>query len=223
MYNCVHDIQQCEYEGISNIMSNIKCQNGIWECNQLNLGPPHAHNISVYDISKPCIGDKCVDLSNVDTFLNLNSTKEALNVPTKQDWVMCSDEVHLQFQMEKGKSVAPFVSEALDHNIPVLIYAGDLDYICNYLGVKSVALNLDWGHKAEFNAAEDQTWNENGIARSSNGLTFLRVFDAGHMVPTDQPEAALDMIAQFIKGEAFVTVKQHSYVRGSCANCKLGI
>jgi carboxypeptidase C (cathepsin A) len=28
-------------------------------------------------------------------------------------------------------------------------------------------------------------------------LTFLRVYNAGHMVPMDQPEAALDMLDRF--------------------------
>jgi len=29
-------------------------------------------------------------------------------------------------------------------------------------------------------------------------FTFMRVFGAGHMVPTDQPEIAYDMIMEFI-------------------------
>jgi carboxypeptidase C (cathepsin A) len=160
-----------------------------------------------------CFGEMCVDLSNVETFLNLDSTKEALNVPIKRDWTMCSDQVHLKFLSEKGKSASPYISEALDKNVPVLIYAGDHDYICNYLGVQAMVLDLNWGHTAEFTAVEDQPWGEGGIARSSDhGLTFLRVFDAGHMVPTDQPAVSLDMITQFLQGESFVTV-QRGYVR----------
>jgi len=31
----------------------------------------------------------------------------------------------------------------------------------------------------------------------------LQVYDAGHMVPTDQPEHALTMITQFLNGEEF--------------------
>jgi carboxypeptidase C (cathepsin A) len=29
----------------------------------------------------------------------------------------------------------------------------------------------------------------------------MRVFNAGHMVPTDQPEIAMDMIYEFIKNK----------------------
>ena len=41
------------------------------------------------------------------------------------------------------------------------------------------------------------------MARTSNGLTFLQVYDAGHMVPSDVPEGALDMIKNFVEGGDF--------------------
>ena len=64
--------------------------------------------------------------------------------------------------------------------------------------------SAEWGHKDEFNAAEEKDWNNGaGLARTANGLTFLQVYDAGHMVPSDQPEHALTMITQFLNGEPF--------------------
>ena len=36
--------------------------------------------------------------------------------------------------------------------------------------------------------------------KSFNNLHFLRVFDAGHMVPMNQPKAALAMLQEFIQG-----------------------
>jgi cathepsin A (carboxypeptidase C) len=41
------------------------------------------------------------------------------------------------------------------------------------------------------------------LARTAGGLTFLQVYDAGHMVPSDQPEHALAMITQFLNGGQF--------------------
>ena len=91
----------------------------------------------------------------------------------------------------------------LNQNVPVLLYAGDLDYICNYIGTRAFALNLEWNHKDDFNSAEDHEWDSAGLVRSSNGLTFLQVYNAGHMVPTDQPEVALNMILHFLKDESW--------------------
>ncbi len=95
----------------------------------------------------------------------------------------------------------------MNDGIHVLVYAGDVDYICNYLGNKAWTLNLEWRHKQEFNDADDHEWgvDENksaGLARASNGFTFLQVYDAGHMVPADKPKVALDMITNFLsKGD----------------------
>lgn len=37
---------------------------------------------------------------------------------------------------------------------------------------------------------------------TSNGLSFMQIFQAGHMVPMDKPGVALEMLNQFI-GEAW--------------------
>ena len=112
---------------------------------------------------------------------------------------------------------SPFVADLLDAGIHTLIYAGDVDYICNYLGNRAWTLQLDWKHKNDFNAAADHEWmgpevvpdevvgdgKGVGLAKTSHGFTFLQVYDAGHMVPSDQPKVALDMITHFINGGEF--------------------
>ena len=55
------------------------------------------------------------------------------------------------------------VSTKYLHNIyplstQVLIYAGDVDYICNWLGNKKWVKALEWSGKEEFNMAEDEPW-----------------------------------------------------------------
>jgi cathepsin A (carboxypeptidase C) len=64
-------------------------------------------------------------------------------------------------------------------------------------------LNLEWDSKNEFNTVDDHDWKGKGLARTANGLTFLQVYDAGHMVPSDQPEVALDMLATFLAHTSF--------------------
>ena len=41
----------------------------------------------------------------------------------------------------------------------VLIYAGDVDYICNWLGNKKWVKALEWDGKDGFNEAEDEPWS----------------------------------------------------------------
>jgi cathepsin A (carboxypeptidase C) len=96
------------------------------------------------------------------------------------------------------------IPDQLAAGIKVLMYAGDQDYICNWLGNQAWTLALDWPHHDDFNTAPMANWTTPeanttiGQMRTSNGFSFLRVYDAGHMVPRDQPQNALAMLNAFI-------------------------
>ena len=73
---------------------------------------------------------------------------------------------------------------------------------------------LEWDGHDEFNAAEDKPWNlttgENmGRFRAHKNFKFLQVYEAGHMVPMDQPQAASEMLNSWLDGslgEHYLTV-----------------
>lgn len=111
--------------------------------------------------------------------------------------------INMKFHTDWMKDFSPFVADLLNAGIPALIYAGDVDFICNYLGNKAWTYELEWKGKDAFQAADEHDWKGNGLARSAEGLTFLQVYDAGHMVPSDQPVNALDMITIFVNGGEF--------------------
>jgi len=71
------------------------------------------------------------------------------------------------------------IPSLLEANMTVLIYAGDDDFICNYMGNKAWTLALQWSGQTGFNAAEDHEWNvagaAAGIARSYQNFNFLQV------------------------------------------------
>ena len=96
------------------------------------------------------------------------------------------------------------VADLLEGGIPVLIYAGDTDFVSNYMGNKALTLTLDWEFREDFNQARDHMWGaQSGLVRSSHGLTFLQLHNAGHIVSADQPKASLKLISEFIFGEEF--------------------
>ena len=76
------------------------------------------------------------------------------------------------------------VAELLGAAVPVLIYAGEVDFICNWIGNKAWTLGLNWTGAEAFGAAPDSAWSVGGAAaglrRTAQGLSFLQVFDAGH-------------------------------------------
>jgi len=103
-------------------------------------------------------------------------------------------------------NLMPQVGWMLDNtDLEVLVYSGDKDWICNWRGGEAWTLATKWAHHDDFNNQQFEKWHFNGMdageMRQFGNLHFLRVYDAGHMVPMDQPENALDMIHRFLKND----------------------
>merc|ERR1711939_477101 len=93
----------------------------------------------------------------------------------------------------------------LEDGIEALIYAGEMDYLCNWCGNKAWTKKLEWSGKDAFNAAEDEEWSSSGKTsaakkRSAKGFHFMQIYDAGHLAPMDKPDVTLDMVNRFISG-----------------------
>merc|ERR1712187_576309 len=122
-------------------------------------------------------------------------------------WGSCNYAVNLLFAQAGDWMVnyQGLIPDLLADGIKTLIYAGDLDYICNWLGNMKWTQALEWPHQVEFNAAPNNDYKLNGKTvaklRTSNGFSFMQIFNAGHMVPMDQPEVALKMVNDFIAGK----------------------
>ena len=201
---CVKGIQECNAgEGMLNSFS---CQAAFIGCNAALTSPYRMTGKNPYDITKDC-GDNplCYDFSHVEKFMNSADTKAKLHVDSHNPtWQTCNMGVNMQFHTDWMKDFSGYVADLLNDDIPALIYAGDIDFICNYLGNKAWVTELAWKNSEDFKKAEDHDWNNGaGLAKTAGKLTFLQVYDAGHMVPSDQPEHALTMITQFLNGEAF--------------------
>lgn len=112
--------------------------------------------------------------------------------------------------MFTGDAAKPFqqdVAAVLEKEIPVLIYAGDKDFICNWVGQELWLKELEWSGQHLYNSKNKTVWETElgpaGETKSALGLTFLRVYEAGHMVPHDQPENALEMFNTWLFGGSF--------------------
>jgi len=186
---------------------------GAWETT-----PYYQTGLNPYDIRIPCeVPGLCYNFSNVETFFNDPSVLEQLHVRIGADassqWTECNYDVNAAFAPDWMVGYQGYVADLLDQaQVPVLIYAGDVDFVCNWIGNKAWTLALPWSGKDAYTSFEDVAWSidsasaqtPSGLARSSGGFTFLQVYEAGHLVPQDQPEAALAMLNTFIHGGSFV-------------------
>jgi len=91
--------------------------------------------------------------------------------------------------------------------IPILIYNGDQDLIVDFYGTSEMLDTMPWSGQMGFKNAYNGTWVVDGkvagSVRQYQGLTYLVVGSAGHMVPYDQPKNALDMLSRFLGQKPF--------------------
>ena len=62
------------------------------------------------------------------------------------------------------------ILDLLNDGVRVMIYAGDQDLICNWLGNRRWVDALPWSGAAEWAAAEDCDWHAGGAALLRQGL-----------------------------------------------------
>eukprot|EP00930_Biecheleria_cincta_P020028 TRINITY_DN15140_c0_g1_i2.p1 TRINITY_DN15140_c0_g1~~TRINITY_DN15140_c0_g1_i2.p1 ORF type:complete len:477 (+),score=101.27 TRINITY_DN15140_c0_g1_i2:37-1431(+) len=192
-------------------VSQAGCASAMELCGIAFQLPYMATGLNPYDMRIKCEKPPlCYDMGNDVKFLNDPEVQKQLGVNMKFE--SCNLVVNKAFTLDFMKNYHLLIPPMLAAGIDVLIYAGDQDFICNWLGNEKWVLALEWAHKAEFNAAKktpfvvsgkevgEKSGQEVGELRSFDNFHFLRVYQAGHMVPLDQPEAALGMLNQLLDG-----------------------
>ncbi|KAF2861409.1 cpy like protein carboxypeptidase [Piedraia hortae CBS 480.64] len=195
-------------QGCYNSESTFACVPATIYCNNALIGPYQRTGMNPYDVRTPCKGgDLCYDeLDWIQQYLNRKDVMNALGVEVSS-YDSCNFDINRNF-MFKGDWMKPYhrlVPDLLE-KIPVLIYAGDADFICNWLGNLAWTNALDWSGKKDYNKAELKALKladgkKIGEVKSSGNFTFVKLHAGGHMVPYDQPVASLEMVSRWLKGE----------------------
>lgn len=186
-----------------------ECILAVQLCQQIIFAPLEVATagMNVYDIRKPCVGTLCYDFSALDEYLNDPEVQRKLGVTREIEWKSCNMAVYADMLPDWGRDLSVVIPDLLQAGINVLIYAGDKDFICNWLGNRRWVDGLPWVGADDWAAETEHLWTVDGEpagqATNVGPLTFLKVFDAGHMVPMDQPDRALDMITRFTRGTSF--------------------
>lgn len=164
-----------------------------------------AGNINPYDFTKKCTYPPlCYNMQYITDFLNLPSTRKRLGV--SNTWTPCSQSVYTPLEADFVQSFRVDLPYLLQQ-YRVFIYEGVNDVMCNYYGSTAYLASMQWPGQQAFNNAANRTWTLEGQAvgsvRSANGLTYINVLNAGHMVPLDQPVAALQLFNNLIYNKPF--------------------
>ncbi|GMF47481.1 unnamed protein product [Phytophthora fragariaefolia] len=174
-----------------------------------------------YDIREACNNSdpdaSCGDFPIIASYLDLPEVRQYLNVSERVPaWIEENEDVHYTFVADGDMSASfhTYVADMLNDGVRVLVYAGDADLMCNWIGNRAWTLALDWQGKDGYNTIEERAFiahdpllpNDSsaidaGVVLSFNNLAFVRVYDAGHMVPMNQPAVSLDLINRFLANE----------------------
>nr|CAD2141335.1 unnamed protein product [Meloidogyne enterolobii] len=128
-------------------------------------------------------GIPCLDDSDATRYMNLKEVRQALNIPSHLgNWSICNEDVSNNYN-QIYSDMSPFVKKVLGAKVKTLLYYGDTDMACNFLLGQQFASQL--GYRVIMDA---KPWRVDGqIAgfktKYTNGLTFITIRGAGHMVP----------------------------------------
>ncbi len=202
------------------IMSAVMAAAGAGAFPKKTFHSPNPYDVTTFDLYPVLFGRN----TTMDRFYNNPEVKKALHAPQDVVWEGCIPgagrrRMKAQQQNLAGKlllahdqpeSVAPYIAELLDAGIRVLIYNGDRDLTTCAQGSEMVLNKMKWSGQEEWLKADRGLWmvNDNvaGFSKALNGLQFVVVYNAGHLLPNSNPQQALDLITRFVTDAQFLDI-----------------
>ncbi|KAJ3576241.1 hypothetical protein NP233_g575 [Leucocoprinus birnbaumii] len=185
------------------------CQNLLLDVTKVREKKVHGKDmcINIYDVrlddeSPACGMNWPPEIHDVTEFLGRDNVKSAVHATDRPGgWVECRGDVHRAFQEVKMKSSVTVLPQVLQ-KIPVLLFAGDQDLICNHVGIETMIKNMKWNGGTGLGTVQTQPWSVNatpaGTWVESRNLTYVKIFNASHMAPWDSPHVSHDMMLRFM-------------------------
>ncbi|KAK0635869.1 serine carboxypeptidase [Bombardia bombarda] len=148
------------------------------------------------------------DLVNVTPYLRRKDVTDALHIsPNKNTgWTECNGAVGSQFRATQSKPSIDFLPDILSE-VPVVLFSGAEDLICNHLGTEALISNMAWNGGRGFELSPG-TWAPRrdwtfegqpaGFWQEARNLTYVLFYNSSHMVPFDYPRRTRDMLDRFM-------------------------
>jgi carboxypeptidase D len=110
------------------------------------------------------------------------------------------------FRAKNSEPTIKFLPELLAQ-VPILLFSGDKDFICNHVGTEAMIENMKWNGGKGFEVspgvwAPKQDWTFEGEPAGTyqevRNLTYVVFYNSSHMVPFDYPKRTRDMLDRFM-------------------------
>lgn len=194
------DYPDCE--GIlSSILSMTKNGNGKDACWNM-------YDVRLRDSYPACGMNWPPDLTSITPYLRRSDVIQALHINSAKSagWQECNGAVGSNF---KAKNTPPSVDILPDLlvEVPILLFSGAEDFICNHVGTENMINNMEWNGGKGFelapgNWAPRRNWTFEGEVagfwQEARNLTYVLFHNSSHMVPFDYPRRTRDMLDRFM-------------------------
>ncbi|KAK3500226.1 Alpha/Beta hydrolase protein [Neurospora hispaniola] len=148
------------------------------------------------------------DLKSVTPYLRKKEVIKALNINENKStgWTECNGQVGMNFNPKTKPSIT-LLPDILSAGVPILLFSGAEDLICNHLGTEALISNMEWNGGKGFELtpgtwATRRDWTFEGepagFWQQARNLTYVLFYNSSHMVPFDYPRRTRDMLDRFM-------------------------
>ncbi|CAF4004761.1 unnamed protein product [Adineta steineri] len=168
---------------------------------------------NMYDIRLDDTYPKCgenwpPELKYVTSYLRRQDVMSSININDKKvRWEECSDSVYNMFKACHSKPAVTLLPDLLQQ-IPIILYSGQYDLICNHRATEAMIDGMTWNNGTGFGFGNGtfspkHPWivdgESAGLIWNARNLTYILFYNASHMVPYDYPHRSRFMLHQFIQ------------------------
>ncbi|TKA56403.1 hypothetical protein B0A53_01973 [Rhodotorula sp. CCFEE 5036] len=160
------------------------------------------YDVRLTDTHPSCGMNWPPDIFDITPYLSRDDVKSAFHATRHAGaWTECNGQVGANFYTPHSLPSVTLLPDLLT-KIQVLMFAGAEDLICNHVGIERMIENLNWNGATGWEDAPVEDWVVDGRTAgtwtTARNMTYVKILDASHMVPYDQPLAAHDMFLRFV-------------------------
>jgi hypothetical protein len=148
------------------------------------------------------------DLKYVTPYLHRQDVMSRIHVDGKKsEWTECSNSVFTAFRAYRSEPSIKLLPDLL-RQIPIVLYSGEYDLICNHWATESMIDAMTWNNGTGFDLgngtlAPTEPWNVEGesagLIRTARNLTYILFYNASHMVPYNYARRSRVMLHKFMQ------------------------
>jgi carboxypeptidase D len=167
------------------------------------------YDVRLRDTSPACGMNWPPDLTYVTPYLRRRDVMDALHINTehRNGWQECNGAVGAAFTARQSTPSVRLLPDILAE-VPIVLFSGDKDLICNHLGTEELIHNLEWNGGKGFEQTPGGLWaprrawtfdgEPTGFYQEARNLTYVLFYNSSHMVPFDLPRQSRDMVDRFM-------------------------